>query len=91
MAGLVRRLLRRSPARPARTVAELPSGEGGVVARLGGGPDLQSRLSAQGLAPGVEVSVVQRQPTFVLEVGETMVAVERRVAEAIVLRDPEPR
>jgi len=91
MAGFVRRLLRRQPPARAGTVARLRSGERGVVERLEGDPDLQSRLTAQGFAPGVAVCVVQRQPTYVIEVGETTVAVERRVAEAIVLRDPEPR
>jgi len=91
MAGFVRRLLRRRTPRAVATVADLPSGEGGVIARLEGDSDLQSRLSAQGFAPGVTVCVVQRHPTYVIEVGETTVAVERRVAEAIVLRDPEPK
>lgn len=91
MARFVRRLLRPRPPVLAGTVAELRAGEQGVVLRLEGDPDLQSRLSAQGFAPGVSVSVVQRQPTYVVEVGETTVAVERRVAAAIVLREPVPR
>jgi Fe2+ transport system protein FeoA len=91
MAGFVRRLLRRRGPVPAGTVADLRPGEQGVVLRLEGDPDLQGRLSAQGFAPGVTVCVVQRQPTYVVEVGETMVAVERRVAEVIVLREPAPR
>jgi DtxR family Mn-dependent transcriptional regulator len=91
MAGLVRRLLRRRQPLAAGTVAELSSGEKGVVARLEGDPELLSRLIAQGFAPGVEVQLLQRTPTYVVEVGETTVAVEHRVAEAIVLRDARPR
>jgi Fe2+ transport system protein FeoA len=85
----LRKLLgRRQPMR-AGTVAELPAGARGVVARLEGDPELLTRLTAQGLAPGVAVHLIQRSPTYVIEVGETTLALERRVAEAIVLEDPE--
>jgi len=89
MAGFLRRLLRRRDPLSAGTVADLVSGEKGVVARLEGDPDLLARLTAQGLAPGVAVHLLQRAPTYVIEVGETTVALERRVAEAIVLRRDE--
>lgn len=83
---LVRRLFRRAPRPAAGTVAELPAGSFGVVERIEGDPALQARLTAQGLAPGVAVHLLQRTPTYVVEVGETSVALERRVAEAIVLK-----
>jgi len=53
--------------------------------------ELLTRLTAQGLAPGVAVHLLQRSPTYVIEVGETTLALERRVAEAIVLREPDGR
>lgn len=87
-ARLVRRLFQRSP-RPAHhagSLAELPAGAFGVVERLHGPPDLLARLTAQGLAPGVAVHVLQRLPTFVIEVGETTIGLEQDVAAAIVLR-----
>jgi Fe2+ transport system protein FeoA len=87
-ARLVRRLFRRAPRVPhaAGSLAELPPGSFGVVERLQGPPDLLARLTAQGLAPGVAVHVVQRLPAFVIEVGETTIGLERDVAAAIVLR-----
>jgi Fe2+ transport system protein FeoA len=85
-ARLVRRLLRVRPARPAATLAELPAGSSGVVERLVGDPLLLARLTAQGLTPGVTVHVVQRNPAHVIEIGETTIALERRVAEAVLLR-----
>jgi Fe2+ transport system protein FeoA len=85
-ARFVRRLFRPRPPHAAATVAELPAGSFGVVERIGGDPSLQARLTAQGLAPGVHVHVLQRAPTYVIEVGETSIALERRVAEAIVLK-----
>jgi DtxR family Mn-dependent transcriptional regulator len=84
-ARLVRRLFRPRPRPAAGTLADLPAGAFGVVERIAGEPSLQARLTAQGLAPGVVVHLVQRTPTYVIEVGETSIALERRVAEAIVL------
>lgn len=85
-ARLVRRLFTRRP-RPSgpRTLVDLATGTSAVVERLSGEPDLLARLTAQGLAPGVEVHLLQRTPTFVIEVGETTIAVERRVAEGVEL------
>jgi Fe2+ transport system protein FeoA len=85
-ARFFRRLFSARPRPPAGTVAELPSGAFGVVERIAGDPALQARLTAQGLAPGVALHVVQRRPTYVVEVGQTTVALERRVAEVIHLK-----
>jgi Fe2+ transport system protein FeoA len=85
-ARFVRRLLTRRPRQVAGTLADLPAGGLAVVESIGGDPALQARLTAQGLAPGVAVHVVQRVPTFVVEVGETTIAVEHRVAAAVKLK-----
>ena len=85
-ARLVRRLLTRRPRPAAGTLADLPAGGHGVVERIGGDPGLQARLTAQGLAPGVPVHVIQRVPTYVVEVEETTIALEHRVAAAVTLK-----
>ena len=85
-ARFVRWLFRRRPRTAAGTLAELPAGSFGVVERIGGDPGLQARLTAQGLAPGLTVHLLQRTPTYVIEAGQTTIALERRVAEAIVLK-----
>jgi DtxR family Mn-dependent transcriptional regulator len=85
-ARLVRKLLRGRPRPQGGTLADLPAGDTGVVESVGGEPGLQARLTAQGLAPGVAVHVVQRMPTFVVDVGETTIALEHRVAEAVRLK-----
>lgn len=90
-ARLVRRLFAPRRAHVAGTLAELPAGAFAVVERIEGAPALQARLTAQGLAPGVAVHVLQRTPTFVIEVGETTIALERRVAEGIRLAPGEAR
>ena len=88
-ARLIRKLFRRSAAKPAAiagSLAELPAGSTGIVERLEGDPELLARLTAQGVAPGVSLHLLQRLPTFVIEVGETTIGLERDVAAAIVLR-----
>jgi Fe2+ transport system protein FeoA len=85
-ARLVRRLFRPRPRPAAGTLADLPAGAFGVVESLGGDPALRARLTVQGLAPGVDLHVVQQVPTCVVEVGETTIALERRVAEAVRLK-----
>ena len=88
-ARLIRKLFRRQPPavkHAAGSLAELPAGSFGIVERLHGSPDLLARLTAQGLAPGVAVHVLQRLPTFVIEVGETTLGLEEDVAAGIVLK-----
>jgi Fe2+ transport system protein FeoA len=85
-ARFIRRLFGPRPRRAARTLADLPPGSFGVVERIEGDPGLQARLTAQGLAPGVAVHVLQRTPTWVIEVGETTIALEGRVAAGVVLK-----
>ena len=82
----VRKLLGRREPMVAGSLAELPAGGRAVVSRLEGDPELLARLTAQGIAPGVTVHLLQRSPTYVIEIGETTIALERRVAEAIRLQ-----
>jgi Fe2+ transport system protein FeoA len=69
-----------------RTLADLRPGQDGVLDGIEGDPALAARLTAQGLAPGVSVHLLQRIPSYVVEVGATTLAVERRVARAIRIR-----
>ena len=89
-ARLVRRLFRPRASQPAASLAELPAGATAVIERLEGDAGLLARLTAQGLAPGVSIHVVQRTPTHVIEAGQTTIAVETRVARAILVRAPGP-
>jgi Fe2+ transport system protein FeoA len=82
----VRRLFTSRAAATHGTLARLGAGTHAVIERLEGDPALLARLTAQGLAPGVAIHVVQRAPTHVIELGETMLALETRVAEGIHVR-----
>lgn len=85
-ARFVRMLFGGRTAKRPGTLADLPAGATVVLDRLEGDPGLLARLTAQGLAPGVEIHVLQRTPTHVIEVGHTTIAIERRVAETLFVR-----
>jgi DtxR family Mn-dependent transcriptional regulator len=44
------------------------------------------RLSAMGLTPGTLVKLHQRQPSFILDLGETQLAVDRDIAAEIYVK-----
>ena len=68
------------------TLADLGPNQGAVVVGIEGDSALAARLTAQGLAPGVAVHLVQRVPSYVIEVGALTLALEHRVALAIRIR-----
>ena len=48
------------------------------------------KLLALGIAPGCQVKLVQKRPAYVIAVGETMLAVDREIAEEIYIRPVAP-
>jgi len=48
------------------------------------------KLIAMGALPGAEVSVIQTFPSYVFQVGQTQVAVDRPIAESIYVRVGQP-
>ena len=69
------------------TVKDLRPGELGEVLNLtGDSPSRRNNLSVFGLVPGSEVRLIQRYPSFVLRVGETVLALDGEVAGDIVVR-----
>lgn len=70
-----------------RTVRELAPGERAEVVLLSGASSSRSNaLAVFGLVPGSQVVLLQRRPSYVIEVGETVLALEEAVAAAIVVR-----
>lgn len=67
-------------------LADLAVGEAGTVRFVSSRQDGVERLGALGLVPGVEVRLTQRRPSHVVEVGETTIAIDARLAGAIFVR-----
>ncbi len=88
----LRRMLggdRRCASGPAgvRTVRELGLGERAEVVHLSEStPERSNALAVFGLVPGSEITLLQRRPSYVLQVGETTLALEADVASSIVVR-----
>lgn len=74
------------------TVEDLCGGERAEVVCLAGeSPGRRNSLAVFGLVPGSEITLVQRQPSYVVQVGETVLALEGEVARDIVVRQlPSP-
>lgn len=69
------------------TVRDLAGGDQAWVVHLEAEDEGRSNaLAVFGLVPGSEVTLVQRLPSYVLQVGETMLALDAEVAGSIVVR-----
>ena len=53
--------------------------------------DRMDRLAALGVIPGSEVRLHQRSPSYVIEVGETTIALDPEIAREIYVKPVEPR
>jgi DtxR family Mn-dependent transcriptional regulator len=53
--------------------------------------DRMDRLAALGVIPGSEIRLHQRSPSYVIEVGETTIALDPEIAREIYVKPAEPR
>ncbi|MBI3492108.1 MAG: ferrous iron transport protein A [Acidobacteria bacterium] len=81
-----------APDPPARTLASLPEGARGSIAEVRAHAEGRAdRLLALGVTPGASVTVLQTFPGVVFLCDQTELAVERNVADAILVRVGETR
>ncbi len=74
----------------ARALSSMPVGAHGVVAEVGAhGDERVDRLLSLGVTPGAPVTVLQTFPGVVFLCDQTELAVERGVADAILVRPAE--
>jgi DtxR family Mn-dependent transcriptional regulator/ferrous iron transport protein A len=72
-----------------RPVTALRAGEAGIIARVASRtPERLVKLSGLGVMPGARVTLVQRQPAVVLRIAETTIALDRDVADEILIEPP---
>ncbi|NYT14221.1 MAG: ferrous iron transport protein A, partial [Candidatus Methanofastidiosa archaeon] len=63
-----------------------PGGEGNIMYLVTKSHPRLQRLSTLGLSPGSKIKVVQTFPTFVVQVDETQIALEKSIAKDIFVR-----
>jgi DtxR family Mn-dependent transcriptional regulator len=92
---LLARLLGKPAAAPpdvpatVRSVRDLRRGERATVLCLGGGSSSRrNSLAVFGLVPGAELTVLQQQPTSVVRIGETELALDPDIARGIMVELP---
>jgi Fe2+ transport system protein FeoA len=70
-----------------RSVKDLKRGERASVLCLGGGStSRRNSLAVFGLVPGAELTVIQQQPTCVVQIGETELALDSDIARGIMVQ-----
>jgi Fe2+ transport system protein FeoA len=67
------------------SLAKMTAGATGIVSEIRATPARVDKLAALGILPGVEVRVQQNRPVVVVELGETVLALESELAEGIVV------
>lgn len=71
------------------TVRDLQGGQEARVVCLAGDSDSRrNALAVFGLVPGSEIRLIQRHPAFVIQVGETDLALDPAIAGEIVVESP---
>ena len=69
-----------------RPLPELRTGETGIIVRIASSaPERLVKLSSLGVMPGVRITLVQRNPAVVLRIAETSIALDRDVADDILV------
>lgn len=63
----------------------MAAGEKGIVSEIRSSAARVDKLAALGILPGVEVRVQQNRPVVVVELGETVLAIEHELAEGILV------
>ena len=66
-------------------LSTLVAGAHAIVSEVRAAPARVDKLAALGILPGVELRVQQVKPVVVVECGETVLAIERELAEGIVV------
>ncbi|HEY2509628.1 MAG TPA: FeoA family protein [Polyangiaceae bacterium] len=66
-------------------LSRMIAGARGIVSEIRSTAARIDKLAALGILPGVEVRVQQNRPVVVVELGETVLAIELELAEGIVV------
>jgi len=73
-------------ARVVSSLADLAPGQSGAIAYLHSHRDLVQRLLAMGVIPGAGIELLQNAPSYVAQLGNTQIALDRETAAGIYVR-----
>lgn len=69
-----------------KSILEFKKGQKGTITELNSNNHgILRKLMSMGILPGIELKVVQDFPSYVLQVGYTQVAVDREIAQVIIV------
>ena len=68
-----------------RRLAVCRAGDRVIVGSVDGDPARINRLAALGILPGAELRVQQTRPVVIVESDETVLALEREIAAAVIV------
>jgi Fe2+ transport system protein FeoA len=74
-----------------KPVSDLEPGETFEVYSLGAEASRRGALSAFGLVPGTDLTVLQQRPACVVRIGETELALDREIAREILVKSKEAK
>ncbi len=85
------RRFRRSEGDGAQSLSTLAAGQAAVVVHVDSpDPGRVVKLSSLGIMPGACVILIQKSPAVVLRIAETVIAIDREVADEIFVTCEEP-
>jgi Fe2+ transport system protein FeoA len=67
------------------SLSKMVAGARGIVSEIRSTAARVNKLAALGILPGVELRVQQNRPVVVIELGETVLALEHELAEGILV------
>lgn len=71
-------------------LAELNSGEQGIVSRIAtDNPAILNKLMALGILPGMPVKMLQKSPSYVFQVGNTRITADGNIVASVLVRKGE--
>ncbi len=69
------------------TLQDLSPGDRAIVERFAGAnAGRHNTLTVFGLIPGAEIRLIQKRPSFVIQIGETDLALDEEIAKQIIVR-----
>ena len=69
-----------------KSILEFKKGDKGIISKLeSNNQRILKKLMSMGIIPGLELVIIQTFPSYVLQVGYTQVAIDKEIAQVIIV------